>query len=51
MIKKKKFKYRVSGELKVTDKIMSDTFWVGIQPALGEEELSHTAKILRENVK
>jgi CDP-6-deoxy-D-xylo-4-hexulose-3-dehydrase len=44
-------KYRVSGELKVTDKIMSDTFWVGIQPALGEEELSYTAKILRENLK
>ena len=44
-------KYRVSGELKVTDKIMSDTFWVGIQPAIGEEELSYTAKILRENLK
>ena len=44
-------KYRVSGELKVTDKIMSDTFWVDIQPALGEEELSYTAKILRENLK
>ena len=44
-------KYRVSGELKVTDKIMSDTFWVGIQPALGEEELSYIAKILRENLK
>jgi CDP-6-deoxy-D-xylo-4-hexulose-3-dehydrase len=44
-------KYRVSGELKVTDQIMSDTFWVGIQPALGEEELSYTAKILKENLK
>ena len=36
--------FKVSGKLKITDLIMKNTFWVGIQPALGEEELSYVAK-------
>jgi len=27
---------------------MSNTFWVGVQPAIGEEELSFVAKIVKE---
>ena len=43
--------FKVSGELKVTDKVMANTFWVGIHPAIGEEELSFTAKTLKEAFK
>lgn len=43
-------KFRVSGNLKITDQIMSNTFWVGIQPAIGEEELTYTAKIIKESL-
>ena len=39
-----KKKFKISGNLKITDLIMKNTFWVGIQPALGEEELSFVAK-------
>ena len=33
--------YRVSGELKNTDVVMNNTFWVGVQPALTEEMLEY----------
>ena len=39
--------FRVESELNTTDLIMNNTFWVGIQPALGEEELSFTAKTIK----
>jgi CDP-6-deoxy-D-xylo-4-hexulose-3-dehydrase len=35
--------YRVSGELPVTDKIMSDTFWIGLWPGLSDAHLEHAA--------
>jgi CDP-6-deoxy-D-xylo-4-hexulose-3-dehydrase len=35
--------YRVSGSLDVTDKIMKDTFWIGLWPGLGEAHLEHAA--------
>jgi CDP-6-deoxy-D-xylo-4-hexulose-3-dehydrase len=35
--------YRVSGTLINTDRIMSQTFWVGIHPSLTEEMLDFTA--------
>ena len=35
--------YRVSGDLKHTDTVMNDSFWVGVYPALTEEMLDFIA--------
>jgi CDP-6-deoxy-D-xylo-4-hexulose-3-dehydrase len=35
--------YRVSGDLTNTDKIMNDTFWVGVYPGITEEMLDFVA--------
>ena len=35
----KDVQYRISGTLKNTDNVMSNTFWIGVQPALTEEML------------
>lgn len=40
--------YRVSGELKNTDKVMNNTFWIGVQPALTEQMLEWSANKIRE---
>lgn len=39
--------YRVSGELTNTDIVMNQTFWVGVQPALTEEMLTHIAACIK----
>ena len=36
--------HRVSGDLAVTDAVMSDTFWIGVYPALGPEHLDYAAE-------
>lgn len=35
--------FRISGSLENTDKIMHDTFWIGVWPGLTEEQLEHAA--------
>ncbi|MES2047209.1 MAG: lipopolysaccharide biosynthesis protein RfbH [Pseudomonadota bacterium] len=35
--------YRVSGELKNTDYLMNNTFWIGVQPSLTDEMLEFAA--------
>ena len=38
--------YRVSNELTNTDRVMNDTFWIGLQPALTQDMLTYsTSKI------
>lgn len=39
-------KYRVSGELTNTDKVMNDTFWIGVQPALTQEMLDYAGSTI-----
>jgi len=41
-------KFRISGNLKNTDFIMENTFWVGLHPALGEEELNFVTKTIKD---
>jgi len=40
--------YRVFGELKNTDKIMKDTFWMGVWPRIGEKEINYIIKKIKE---
>lgn len=39
--------YRISGELNNTDKVMNDTFWIGVYPGLNEEMLSFMVEKLK----
>jgi CDP-6-deoxy-D-xylo-4-hexulose-3-dehydrase len=36
-------KYRISGDLRNTDIVMKNTFWIGVQPALNTEMLEYVA--------
>lgn len=40
--------YRVVGELKNTDRIMEDTFWVGVYPGMTDEMIDYMAKTIIE---
>ena len=42
--------YRVVGDLTNTDRIMRDSFWVGVYPGMTDEKLEYMAKIIREAV-
>lgn len=39
--------YRVVGSLENTDRIMNDTFWVGVYPGMTDEMIDYMAKIIR----
>lgn len=39
--------HRVVGDLANADLVMRSTFWLGLYPALGEAELSHTIDVIR----
>ena len=43
--------YRVVGELKNTDKIMNDAFWIGVYPGLNEDEINYIVKTIKEFVR
>ena len=38
--------YRVSNELTHTDRVMNDTFWIGLQPALTQDMLNYSASTI-----
>jgi CDP-6-deoxy-D-xylo-4-hexulose-3-dehydrase len=44
----KNVEHRVVGDLATTEKIMNDTFWVGLHPALSETQLDFTVHVLKE---
>ena len=43
--------YRVVGELKNTDKIMNDSFWIGLYPGMGDDAINYMIEKIREFVK
>lgn len=40
--------YRIAGSLENTDRIMTDTFWVGLYPGMTDEKIDYMAGIIRE---
>ena len=40
--------YRVVGELKNTNKVMTDTFWIGVYPGLSDRMLEYVFEIFRQ---
>lgn len=42
--------YRVVGCLKNTDRIMQDTFWIGVYPGMTDEMLDYMVRIIKEAV-
>ncbi len=43
-----KIDYRISGELKNTDEIMNNCFWIGVYPGLNKEMLDYIIKSFKE---
>lgn len=43
--------YRVVGDLSQTDRIMTDTFWVGVYPGMTDEMIDYMVKTIREGLK
>lgn len=43
--------YRVVGDLANTDRIMRDTFWVGLYPGMTDEKINYIAKVIKDSVK
>ncbi|RDY31698.1 lipopolysaccharide biosynthesis protein RfbH [Lachnotalea glycerini] len=43
--------YRVIGELTNTDRIMNDTFWIGVYPGMTDEMIDYMAMVIKDTVK
>ena len=43
-------KHRVVGDLENTDKIMHDTFWIGVHPSVTPEMIDFTAEVIRQRL-
>ena len=50
-MKKENKGYRIIGELKETDRIMNNTFWIGVYPGMSDEKLDYMIEKLKESVK
>ena len=40
--------YRVVGSLDNTEKVMNNTFWIGVYPGMKKEEINYMIEILKE---
>ena len=43
--------YRIAGELTQTDRIMNDTFWLGVYPGLSDEKIDYMAQTVKDAVR
>lgn len=50
-LRKNKQGYRVIGSLKNTDRIMNDTFWIGVYPGMTDKKIDYMIRIIREAIK
>lgn len=50
-MRKEKEGYRIVGVLENTDRIMKDTFWVGVYPGMTDEMIDYMIKVIKEAVK
>ena len=46
----KNVEYRVVGDLVNTDKIMNDSFWIGLYPGMGDDAINYMVKKIKEFV-
>lgn len=44
-------KYRVAGDLKTTDFVICNTFWIGVYPGMTDEMIDYMAKVVIDAVK
>ena len=45
-----KVKYRIAGNLKNTDYVMNNTFWIGVYPGIGKKQTEYAASVIKEFV-
>ena len=43
--------YRIAGTLDTTDRIMNDTFWLGVYPGLTDEKIDYMAQVMKDAVR
>jgi len=43
--------YKIIGDLKNSDIVVNNTFWIGVYPGLGAEELNYVLEIFRKFIK
>jgi len=47
-MREKKQGYRIVGDLAVANRIMRDTFWVGVYPGMTDEMIDYMAQTIHE---
>jgi CDP-6-deoxy-D-xylo-4-hexulose-3-dehydrase len=43
--------YRIAGTLDITDRIMNDTFWIGVYPGMTDEMIDRMIDVIREGIR
>ena len=42
--------YRIAGGLETPDRIMADTFWIGVYPGMTDEKIDYMARVIKEGL-
>lgn len=49
-LREKQEGYRVVGKLENTNRVMNDTFWIGVYPGMTDEKLNYMIKVIKKSV-